>query len=97
MSRELQTAFLALQQERPEVLVHLSILVIILTEISVPTYGSFRPHTPSSTATAYANKIKAAQFICVFMWGGFGLDFLPVLTNLETFRCQILLSEAFLI
>lgn len=52
MSRELQTAFLALQQERPEVLVHLSILVIILTEISVPTYGSFRPHTPSSTATA---------------------------------------------
>lgn len=24
------------------------------------------------------------------MWGGFGLDFQSVLTNLETFQCQIL-------
>lgn len=60
---------LALQQERPEVLVSFSILVIIWTKISVPTCGSFRPHTPSSTATAGTNKIKAALLVCVSSCG----------------------------
>lgn len=46
-----------------------SILVIIWTKITVPTCGSFRPHTLSSTPTAGADKIKAALSVCVSSCG----------------------------